>query len=318
MQMILNDLSVKFPVSSVEEGKQIMNEFINTFQTVKKIITNDSLLLDRDYNSFELASGYRIEQWRNDPSVDLEVRRKFRRILNQSATYNSEEFDMNYNYIFTSEFQYRRESSKGCLVAYMSDGVVLSFLSDEAWKESFIKGELIAIDDDGNIESCIAEVPNVSCEQNIDNFKIYYSKLEKEFRYTGIISGEDIVRCASQKFPNLVFCDHAIRGCKRDVGVSEAGQVYRRLLELQNAAKSMDNYFNKESLTHATPETNATLERFSEEHTFKLPNGNTQLFSWHVRYTGGYAGRIFFHPVASEKKIYIGHVGQKLPTVMYH
>lgn len=119
-------------------------------------------------------------------------------------------------------------------------------------------------------------------------------------------------------FPNLVFCENAIQGCRKNVGISEAGQVYRRLLELQRAAEAMGEKFDKNILTNATPESGVTLDRFAEEHTFLLPEGDTQLFSWHVRYTGGYAGRIFFHPVPGKKNIYIGHVGHKLPTVRYH
>lgn len=59
-------------------------------------------------------------------------------------------------------------------------------------------------------------------------------------------------------------------------------------------------------------------EKKKDEHTFQLPNGKIQIFSWHIRYTGGYAGRIFFYPVPEEKKIYIGHIGHKLPTAKYH
>lgn len=111
---------------------------------------------------------------------------------------------------------------------------------------------------------------------------------------------------------------NAIQGCKKNVGVSEAGQVYKRLLELQRVAEVMENKFNKEVSTKATPESGATLERFSIEHTFLLPDGNTQIFSWHTRFTGDYAGRIFFHPVPEKKIIYVGHIGHKLPTVKYH
>ena len=80
----------------------------------------------------------------------------------------------------------------------------------------------------------------------------------------------------------------------------------------------MKDVFDENTLTRATPESEATLKQFSQEHTFGLPDGSVKRFSWHVRYTGGYAGRIFFHPVPERKVIYIGHVGHKLPTVKYH
>ncbi|MBS6398182.1 MAG: hypothetical protein KH452_13710 [Clostridiales bacterium] len=293
-----------------------MTYFLNTCFEVKKIIQNDSILLDRDYQSFELAQGYRIEQWRNDPAVDVESKRKFRTLLNKSVVYNSKEFEKDGD--FGAEFQCHGHSSKGCLLVYEMDGVAVSFLSRECWKLPEIEGEYLELLDDGTLEQCQVKIPNVSFDENVELFKSYYEKKREEWRYTNIVSGQDILKIAETVFPNLVFCENAIQGCRRDVGVSEAGQVYKRLLELQRAAETMGNKFDRDSLTKATPESGATLERFSEEHTFCLPDGGEQIFSWHTRYTGGYAGRIFFHPRPESKTIYIGHVGHKLPTVKYH
>lgn len=318
MQMILNELSAGFPVESVETGKLLMEYLLKTCFEVKSIIHNDSILLDQDYRSFELASGYRIEQWRNDPTVDIESKRKFRVLLNKSVVYNSEEFEQEMEGDFSTEFQNKMCTSKGCLLVYEMDGVAVSFLSSEHWKISEIEGTYTKLADDGELEQSQIKIPNVSCDENIIIFKAYFERKKEDWRYTNIVSGQDVVRIAEEQFPNLRFCENAIQGCKKNVGVAEAGQVYKRLLELQNAAETMENKFDKNMLAKATPESKVTLEQFSVEHTFKLPDGKIQLFSWHVRYTGGYAGRIFFHPVPEEKIIYIGHVGHKLPTVKYH
>lgn len=318
MQMILNELSAKFPVSSVASGKNVMDTFLDTCFRVKTIIHNDSILLDQDYKSFELASGYRIEQWRNDPTVDVESKRKFRVLLNKSVVYNSEEFNQEKEIDLKTEFQYQQQSAKGCLLAYEMDGVTVSFLSNTHWKIPQIQGTYIELMDDGELSQSQVQIPNVSYDENIKSFKQYYDRKQESRRYIDIVSGQDILNCAENVFPNLVFCENAIQGCKKHVGVSEAGQVYKRLLELQRAAENMKDMFDKNILTKASPESPVTLNQFSEEHTFLLPNGTVKRFSWHIRYTGGYAGRIFFHPVPEEKMIYIGHIGHKLPTVKYH
>lgn len=318
MQMILNELSARFPVESAEKGRQLMGCFLETCFEVKKLIHNDSILLDQDYRSFELAPGYRIEQWRNDPVVDVENKRKLRVLLNKSVIYNSDEFEQEKEGDFITEFQHKEYISKGCLLAYEMDGVAVSFLSSAYWKIPEIEGIYAELADDGELEQRQVKVPNVSFDENVRVFQNYYECKREEWRYTDIICGQDILKCAENVFPNLVFCESAIQGCRKNVGISEAGQVYRRLLELQRTAEGMDQKFDKNVLTKATPESGVTLERFAEEHTFRLPGGKVQLFSWHVRYTGGYAGRIFFHPVPGEKRIYIGHVGHKLPTVNYH
>lgn len=318
MQMILNELSARFPAESTELGKQLMDCFLETCFEVKKIIHNDSILLDQDYNSFELAPEYRIEQWRNDPTVDMENKRKFRVLLNKSIVYNSEEFKQENEFYFRMEFQHKEHTSKGCLLVYEMDGVAVSFLSSEYWKMAEIEGTYIELADDGELEQSEVKIPNVSYKENVNLFKVYYEQKKKDWRYTDIKSGQDILRCAEKAFPNLKFCENAIQGCIKNVGVTEAGQVYKKLLELQRTAETMQNKFNKNMLAKATPESSATLEEFSEQHTFQLPDGNSQIFSWHIRYTGGYAGRIFFHPVPEEGIIYIGYIGHKLPTVKYH
>lgn len=318
MQMILNELSARFPVETQEEGKLLMETFLETYFAVKGIIHNDSILLDKDYRSFELAHGYRIEQWRNDPTVDVEDKRRFRALLNKSAVYNSEEFEQENVLDFRTDFQHKEYSSKGCLLAYELDGVAVSFLSSIYWKVPEIGGVYIELSDDGDLKQCQVSIPNVSYQENVILFKKYFEQKKEERRYVDILSGRDILQGAEQLFPNLVFCENAVRGCQKNVGVSEAGQVYKRLLELQRVAEGMETVFHKNLLTRATPESEVTLQRFSDEHTFQLPNGKIQIFSWHVRYTGGYAGRIFFYPVPEEKRIYIGHIGHKLPTVKYH
>ncbi|MCI8664395.1 MAG: hypothetical protein HFG69_14305 [Hungatella sp.] len=248
----------------------------------------------------------------------VESKRRFRALLNKSAVYNSEEFDQENAWDFRTDFQHKEYSSKGCLLAYEMEGVAISFLSSEYWKAPEIEGIYIELSDDGGLKQCQVNIPNVSYKENVKIFKKYYEQKKEERRYADILSGQDILQGADQLFPNLVFCENAIRGCHKNVGVSEAGQVYKRLLELQRAAEKMETMFDKNLLTKATPESEVTLQRFPNEHTFQLPNGKIQMFSWHVRYTGGYAGRIFFYPVPKEKSIYIGHIGHKLPTVKYN
>ena len=318
MQMILNELSSRFPLESPEDGRQIMGFFLDTCFEVKKMIHNDCILMDQDYQSFELARGYRIEQWRNDKEVDVEQKRKFRTLLNKSVVYHSEEFEQEHPWDFRTEFQHRQCSSKGCLLVYEMDGVAVSFLNSEHWKIPEIEDAYIELADDGTLERNLVSIPNVSYTKNVEAFRRYYEQKKEERRYTDILSGQDILRCAKEMFPNLVFCENAMQGCRKNVGVSEVGQVYKRLLELQRAAEGMKGRFDKNILTKATPESEATLKQYSLEHTFRLPDGKIQLFSWHVRYTGGYAGRIFFSPVPKEGIIYVGHIGHKLPTVKYH
>ena len=291
-----------------------MDSFLNTYSKVKKIIINDSVLMDQNYCSFELAKNYRIEQWRNDPVVDMETKRRFRALLNKSVIYDPSEVELESE--FDLEIQEKKYISKGCLLAYETEGVTISFLSDDYWETPEISGYYVTFNEKDDLKEEHVQVPNVSCQKNVEPFEEKYKEKRKEWR-AEIRSAQDVLKCKETRFPNLIFCENAINGCYKNVGVAEAGQVYKRLLELQVAAEKMGNQFDKKLLPKASPETPLTLEQYETEHTFLLPEGNAQLFSWHTRFTGGYAGRIFFYPDTTQKKMYIGHIGHKLPTKKY-
>ncbi|MBQ8822659.1 MAG: hypothetical protein IJZ82_08460 [Lachnospiraceae bacterium] len=318
MQLVVNDLSTKFPCKSEHEAQEIMEKFIETYYLVKSVLHDNSIFLDKHYNTFELAPGYRFEQWLNDRRIDIELKRKFRRVLNQSITFDSEAFEKDYQWRTDAEFVYGELVSKSCQLAYEIEGVLISFLMAEHWRNPVVNGIYTYLTADEELVSEKVDIPNVSCAENAKFFITQQEEILALQRKEGIHSGMDIFLCKDEVFPNLVFCDNVIKQLKTEIGSAEAGQVYRRLKEIQMVAKDMQGGFDFGKLTHATPESLATLKRYANEHTFLLPNGNVQLFSWHVRFTGAYAGRIFFEPVPKEAKVYIGHIGEKLPTVLYH
>lgn len=318
MQLVVNDLSAKFPCPDREMGRGVMESFINTYFVVKKMIGNDSVLLDKDYRSFELARDYRIEQWQNDPKIDVELKRRFRRLLNQSCTFDSEQFEENFEWKLEAAFYHGELSSRSCQLAYEIEGVLISFLSETFWKSETVKGNYVYLDETGAMISEEADLPNVSCKDNMDSFCRKWAKILTLQKRKAVRSGLDIAVIREEEFPNLIFCENAIRQLSNEIGGTEAGQVFRRLLELQRTAASMDGKFDRGMLSHATPESSATLQRYEAEHKIRLPDGRLQIFSWHVRFTGGYGGRIFFEPMPEKSRIYIGHIGKKLPTVKFH
>ncbi|MCI0528399.1 MAG: hypothetical protein L0Y56_13245, partial [Nitrospira sp.] len=64
-----------------------------------------------------------------------------------------------------------------------------------------------------------------------------------------------------------------------------------------------------------SPESQATLQQFGRERTFRSPDGEERIFSWHVRLTPG-SWRIYFFPEEAGKMI-VGYIGPHLPTVSY-
>lgn len=320
MQMVLNELSSKFPCESIEDGKRLMETFLDTYFQAKTILRDDTILIDQDYQKVELARGYPIAKWRNDETVDREIRRRFYRMMNRSVTFTTEDFKEEASWLISAEFNHQGREAKGCLIAYEREDLAISFLSEPCWKCEEIEGLYSLLDENGEIleEDKTVAVPNVSCEENLFSFESRYRATIAQLGKTTLKSGQDILRNCQSLLPNLVLCNNAVRQLENDIGAEAVAQVYKKLLELQKYFENPGDAFDKNALNHATPESDPTIKQFKEEHTFVLPDGERKVFTWHVRFTGCYEGRIFFSPDVVNKKCYIGHIGHKLPTVKYH
>ena len=115
MQIVLNELSSMFPRESIEDGKQVMENFLNTYFQAKALLNDDTILIDQDYQNVALANGYPIAKWRNDDSIDREVRRRFYRMINHSVTFTSAEFLEEASWLVSGEFIHSGKEAKGCV-----------------------------------------------------------------------------------------------------------------------------------------------------------------------------------------------------------
>lgn len=316
MDLILNDLSSQFPAENQYQARKVMKSFLKVYLVAKSVAGTNRLILDRDYNYISLAKGYCIEQWRNDHEVEEEVKRVFRSLIQRSATYDSFPIED----VAEFEVDLCKRLSAGCLLAYLRSGCCLSFPGHEKWDIPYIKGSYRFMNEETDqIDSCEASVPNIASEETASVFSQTYSEQIKREKRSSFLSGKDILDCAPKKFPNLIFCKTASDQLMAEGRHNNVSQIARRLIELQEYFETAIGAFDAQQLNHCTPESKATLDQYKLEHTFLLPSGREELFSWHLRFTGEYGdGRIFFHPDMISKKCYIGHIGHKLPTKMYH
>lgn len=314
MQLVLNDLSLQFPVENQYEARKIMQMFLAAYRLAKEATGSDCLILDSSLPHLFLSEGYCVDQWRNDYEVDIEEKRLFRSLIQRSETYDAFSFDEE------SEFKISmsKQSSVGCLLAHLLDGCCLSFLCRSEWDTPFIQGDYLYLnDEDCEIESHTVSIPNIASAHTASVFSLSHTAKIQQHRRASFASGTSIVERISE-FPNLELCENAKTQLLAEHGRKCTRQIARRLFELQEYFESADGGFDSDKLTHCTPESQSTLDQYKDAHTFTLPNGEEKLFSWHLRYTGEYAGRIFFFPDMTSKKCYIGHIGQKLPTSKYN
>ncbi|MBX4263765.1 hypothetical protein [Clostridium estertheticum] len=317
MQMVLNELSAVFPAYTKAIGKERIVNFLDTYKKMKNIIKNDSVILDKEYNSIKLANHYTIYDWRADSTVDEETKRLFRSFINKATpvdkiNFNENKFDLN-----NSEFKCEDEQALGCLIAYETDNVVISFLSNEYWINEIIEGQYLSLDENFEYDEpqkvC---VQNVSNEKNISIFeRNNYGILNFQEQFK-IVSGRDLWNKREELFPNLIFCESVKNQLLNDTQLCHISQILKKLLILEKYFEAYDGNFDKDAIPiKTTPESQATLERYETDHKFRTSDNKELIFSWHVRFTGNYAGRIFFYPDNTTNKSYIGHIGKKLRTV---
>lgn len=304
MQIVVNELSTIFPVDSIDKAKLTITMLLDVYRSFIRFGFERIVLSESSLNGIVLAENYPIEKWRNDSTVDIELRRRF-------AVFNDKMEFINRN-DYLAEFQCGEGNSIGCLVAHDTESVVISFNSHPNWNVSRINGKIVRLIEE-NMEEDEASVLNASTLENINQIKDDISEL-LNIQKCNIDTYQQLWEERKTLFPNLVFCAR-VEDLLSNLQRSYIKQVVKRLKILDNYFSDWNGIFNKNMLLKADPESTETLSRFRREHTFKLPDGREEVFSFHNRFTGSYEGRIYFLPDTTSGKGVIGHIGSKLPTV---
>jgi len=279
---------------------------------------NDSIVLDKDYNLFQLAFDYHISEWRNDSTVDIEEKRLFRSFINRAIVYDKTDIDDVKIDITHSEFKHKNENAIGCLIAYETNNFVMSFKTHECWQDKVLNGKYSTLDNWETIDNPLeVEVLNVCESEEINHIKEHFSS-EIEEKYKEVKCGKEILIHKEEWFPSIQFCDNAIKQLEKENTYINIQQIIKKLDELNDYFRNITGNFDVNALKHCTGESEATLKNYKDDHTFILPDGSEEIFSFHLRFTGTYAGRIFFISDEENRSCIIGHIGKKLKSVKYH
>lgn len=318
MQMILNELSADFPVATIEEGKQVMSDFLAVCKEVRKLIENDTMIMDKDYNLFYLAKDYHISDWRKDHTVDREKQRLFRSILNKAVVYDGRELDDVQIDLTNSEFICNKRSAIGCLIAYETNNFVVSFMTRECWGKQYIKGLYSTLLEEKTIEKPKqVQVLNIGRAKDSEMMKNHFAKQVNE-KFVNVRSGKELLERMQEWFPAVKLCENAKEQLLRENAYINIQQIIKKLQELNDYFSSVKGSFEPAALKYCTVESEATLNQYREDHTFQTPDGKSQLFSFHLRFTGTFAGRIFFIPDVLHNCCIVGHIGKKLKNKKFH
>ncbi len=318
--MVLNELSLKPSASTIQQARQRMIDFLDTARIATKSGVKKVIRTSDDLSYLSLAPDYPLARWRNDHEVDVDTRRFFRSLVTKSPYLKDTEDSDLENRNARSQFTYQDEEAKGLGVAYLLEALAISFRSASCWEQSSLKLTLIELDEEGELQEEQELHVNHACSAaHIDEHKNWIREHILTRIQLNISEGCDIWTHRTTLFPHLLFCE-AVE--KQLQGVLQGHpllqQIIKRLYALNTACENWcDGPDSYEGIPgRMSPESNVTLQKYTHEHTFLCPDGVNRLFSWHARLTPS-AWRIYFYRDDEKKTLTIGHIGHKLPNVLY-
>lgn len=311
IDLILNDLSIVPLAADAYEARHRMTAFVSTLRQAIVARVNARLRVPTAFHVMLLAPGYRLAEWRNDAQVDRDERLFLIRLAT-NAPY-LENLIVAADNALRYEFEVDAQKAEGCGVAYLLDGLSISFQSHSRWNVSHISVTVRSLDDAGNIEEEVAEIVHASHPEHVLEHQGWIQKRLTE----SVGTGAEMWERRSQFFPSLIFCDRVEKQVRElEYGTSMLQPVAKVLFDLEAACRMWTQGAFDVMLIPAkvSPESPATLHQFASERTFRCPDGVERVFDWHVKININ-AWRVhFYFDNAKPSSLIIGYIGKHLPT----
>jgi len=191
-------------------------------------------------------------------------------------------------------------------VAFSVDGLAVSLYFSDQWNVASIDLEKCWIDDEGfqtRTLSVLHACRAVHLEVHAEWLRGRQSPPPAD--------GVELWNGRASLFPSLDFC-HSVEDQLKTFGGNEPRfrAAVRGLRDLQNYCDAWNTEnFDIHQLANASGESQPTLNRYSDERTFRCPDGKYRLFEWHLKRGDT---RIHFFDFPEPKRILVGYVGAHL------
>lgn len=311
--MVLNELSLRTPAADIPKAQQLMSELIRTVREATASGVKRVLRTSEEINTIELAPGYPVARWRNDPTANREER-SFFRTLTAKAPFWTDVAEEIKNNSDLSEVWYQGEEAKGLGFAVVIDALTVSLISKACWDCNRLELEVRRLDENEDLIDERLEIVHASRHNHVQEHNNWINNRIR----SKVSDGLELWNRQDELFPNLILCE-AVGEQLQSLGAENRmlQPVKTRLLELEDYCKSWQNdAFDPKNLRNVSPESQVTLQnpKYSKERTFICPDGKERVFNWHAKLSFGW--RIYFLP-NEQRKMIIGYVGCHLRTVKY-
>lgn len=311
---VLNELSLRLLAPDIPSARERMSQLLLSIRAASVLGANSVLRSSEDPNVALLAADYPVAKWRNDPDVDVELRRFYRSLVTKiPLDLDLPEFLKLFD---VRAFEYDGIACQGLGAANLLDTIAFSLPSEECWNTRVIKLRVMFHDPVRNdLQLRDQDQLHASSPAHIESHRRWIrTRLARS-----VTDGADMAERCQQLVPGIDFCESALQQLiELDRNHAMLRPVVKKLFELNSYAQSwVDGPFNSRQLPMMiSGESEATLAQFSAERTFRCPDGEYRLFELHARLTP-LAWRLHFFPQAATRRIIVGYIGAHLRTARY-
>jgi hypothetical protein len=303
--LVLNELSALQMVPTLTEATNLL-EWFSEILVDQRIRGKRVLVTPTHFLQLQLFTGYSIGRWLADPtSGDREKRLRIKTLVDRRSDYTD---CVSVDELGSQDIEYTFEGrvAQGLVVAFSVDGLAVSFCSSNQWDLAWIEFQKSWIDD-ANVHTRTLNVLHASRAAHLDMHIEWLRRRQPP----PPVNGVELWNQRLSLFPALDFCDSVADQIKSLRGNEPRFKaVMRGLWDLQTYCSLWNTAnFDIHRLANASGESQSTLNMYSQERTFRCPDGEYRLFDWHLKRGDT---RLHFFDFPGIKRILVGYVGPHL------
>jgi hypothetical protein len=313
IEMAFNELSSVNLANDKFEARDLMSKLVITLQAATKIGVSRSLKTQKEINSLELAPEYYIVNWRNDPDVDIVLRRIFRSLSYRSLDDTDTIADIQPLFDLT-DASFQGQISKGLMFVVMTNSIAISLASAPEWNQSTLLLDLEDLDSNGEIVFSTIEIKHASSKQHIEEITPWI----REQLSSDINDGKKLWLERSKLFDRIDFCD-CVEKQLIDIlaGDPKLIHIVNIFSTLNQKCQSWDvGSLALEGLDESgESESTMNNSNFRKKRTFRCPDGQERVFERHIKLK--FCNWRIHFLAETPGRVIIGYVGTHLSTTKY-